>query len=226
MAAVRGLTWDKTHHFLRGCCVLTSRIPGNARGISQEKMHVLTSEHGLFRKAISGSLCTQGPFKVMSFLRPMSSQSQGSFSADLKSSPSSALYLGFSGAIPFCSLATMAFISPEHLNLIAHAQQAYGACILSFLGAVHWGYTLPKTSELKPDWNTLGYSVTPSLIAWLSLLMNPAPGLTTLCFGLAVALWKDLKTSCFPSWYIALRKALSTLAVTSVGLTAAVLYFQ
>lgn len=50
MAAVRGLTWDKTHHFLRGCCVLTSRIPGNARGISQEKMHVLTSEHGLFRK--------------------------------------------------------------------------------------------------------------------------------------------------------------------------------
>lgn len=162
----------------------------------------------------------------MSFLRPMSSQSQGSFSADLKSSPSSALYLGFSGAIPFCSLATMAFISPEHLNLIAHAQQAYGACILSFLGAVHWGYTLPKTSELKPDWNTLGYSVTPSLIAWLSLLMNPAPGLTTLCFGLAVALRKDLKTSCFPSWYIALRKALSTLAVTSVGLTAAVLYFQ
>lgn len=162
----------------------------------------------------------------MSFLRPMSSQSQGSFLADLKSSPSSALYLGFSGAIPFCSLATMAFISPEYLNLIAHAQQAYGACILSFLGAVHWGYTLPKTSELKPDWNILGYSVTPSLIAWLSFLMNPAPGLTTLCFGLAVALWKDLKTSCFPSWYIALRKALSTLAVTSVGLTAAVLYFQ
>lgn len=162
----------------------------------------------------------------MSFLRPLSSQSQSSFLADLKSTPPPAVYLGFSGAIPFCGLAAVAFVSPEHLNLVAHAQQAYGACILSFLGAVHWGYALPKTSELKPDWNTLGYSVTPSLVAWSALLMNPVPGLTTLCFGLAVALWKDLKTTCFPSWYIALRKALSTLAMTSVGLTAAVLYFQ
>lgn len=156
----------------------------------------------------------------------MSSQLQDNFLTDLKSSPPSALYLGFSGAIPFCGLAAMAVMFPEHLHLIAHAQQAYGACILSFLGAIHWGFALAKTSELKPDWSTLSYSVTPSLIAWLALLANPVPGLTTLCIGLTIALSRDLNTPCFPAWYYALRKALSTLAVSSVCLTAAVLYFH
>lgn len=171
-------------------------------------------------------MITRGPYKVLSFIRPVSSQSQGNFLSDLKSSPPPALYLGFSGAIPFCGLAAMAVIFPEHLNLIAHTQQAYGACILSFLGAIHWGFALAKTSELKPDWSTLGYSVTPSLIAWLALLVKPVPGLTTLCIGLAFALSRDLNTPHFPAWYYALRKALSTLAVSSVGLTAAVLYFH
>ena len=161
----------------------------------------------------------------MSFIRPVSSQSQGRFPTNLKSSPTPALYLGFAGAIPFCGLAGMSLLLPEHLHLIAHAQQAYGACILSFLGAIHWGFALAKTSELKPDWSTLGYSVTPSLVAWMALLANPVPGLTTLCIGLAFALSRDLDTPHFPAWYYALRKALSTLAVSSVGLTAAVLYF-
>ena len=162
----------------------------------------------------------------MTFIRPVSSQSQGSFLADLKSSPPAALYLGFSGAIPFCGLAAMTFITPEHLPLIAHAQQVYGACILSFLGAIHWGFALAKTSELKPDWTTLGYSVTPSLIAWIALLAKPVPGLSTLCIGIAIALSRDLNMPYFPAWYYALRKALSTLAVSSLGLTAAVLYFH
>lgn len=168
----------------------------------------------------------RGPYQALTFIRPVSSHSQGNFLVDLKSSPPPALYLGFSGAIPFCGLAVMAFISPENLPLIVHAQQAYGACILSFLGAIHWGFALAKMSELKPDWRTLGYSVTPSLIAWLALLAKPVPGLTTLCIGLAIALSRDLSTPYFPAWYYALRKALSTLAVSSIGLTAAVLYFH
>ena len=156
----------------------------------------------------------------------MSSQSQDSFLTDLKSSPPPALFLGFFGAVPFCGLAGMSVIFPEYMDLIVHAQRAYGACILSFLGAIHWGYALAKTNELKPDWNTLGYSVMPSLVAWMALLVNPLPGLATLCVGLAIALSKDLKTPCFPTWYYALTKTLSTLAVSSVGLTAAVLYFH
>lgn len=181
-----------------------------------------------FLQPRSGShhLVCRGPYQISTFVRPVSSQSQGNFLTDLKSSPPPALYLGFSGAIPFCGLAAMAFIFPEHLHLIAHVQQAYGACILSFLGAIHWGFALAKTNELNPDWSTLGYSVTPSLIAWLALLAKPVPGLTTLCIGLAIALSRDLKTPYFPAWYYALRKALSTLAVSSIGLTVAALYFH
>lgn len=170
---------------------------------------------------------TQVPCHLLgSFVRPLSSQSQGSYLTDLKSGPPPALILGFSGALPFCGLAGMSVFFPEYIDLIVHAQQAYGACILSFLGAIHWGYALAKTSELKLDWSTLGYSVTPSLIACVALLVNPLPGLATLCVGLTLALSKDLKTPFFPTWYCALRKALSTLAVGSVGFTAAMLYFH
>ena len=162
----------------------------------------------------------------MIFIRLASRSSQNSFIPDLKSSPPPALLLGFSGAIPFCSLATLSFIFPEHMGLIVYAEQAYGACILSFLGAVHWGYTLGKTSELKPNWSTLGYSVTPSLVAWLALLSKPGPGLITLCVGLAFALSKDMSTPYFPTWYYALRKALSTLAISSICITTVLLYLH
>lgn len=159
-------------------------------------------------------------------MRPLSTQSQGSFLADLKSSPPPALFLGFTGAIPFCGLATMSLIFPEFTSSIVQAQQAYGACILSFLGAIHWGYALAEGSKLGPSWSTLSYSVSPSLIAWTSLLLHPVPGLMTLCVGLAFALSKDLKITHFPAWYHALRKALSTLAVASLGFTGVVFYFH
>ena len=159
-------------------------------------------------------------------MRPLSTQSQGSFLTDLKSSPPRALFLGFTGAIPFCGLATMSLIFPEFTSSIVQAQQAYGACILSFLGAIHWGYALAEGSKLGPSWSTLSYSVSPSLIAWASLLLHPVPGLMTLCVGLAFALSKDLKITHFPAWYHALRKALSTLAVASLGFTGVVFYFH
>ena len=55
MAAVRGLTRLRTRQFLRGRCVSTSKIPRNARGVSQGEMRILTSQHGLFRKVIFSS---------------------------------------------------------------------------------------------------------------------------------------------------------------------------
>jgi len=120
----------------------------------------------------------------------------------------------------------MSLIFPEFTSSIVQAQQAYGACILSFLGAIHWGYALAEGSKLGPSWSTLSYSVSPSLIAWTSLLLHPVPGLMTLCVGLAFALSKDLKITHFPAWYHALRKALSTLAVASLGFTGVVFYFH
>lgn len=152
------------------------------------------------------------------------SEKDAKFVHDLKSSPSPALWLGFAGAIPFTGLAGLSIMTPEHMDLILHAQCGYGACILTFLGAIHWGYALSNDNQLKPDWRTLGYSVTPSLVAWSALLVKPQYGLVTIAIGLLYALAKDLGTPCFPAWYHALRRVLTTVATSSVLLTTMTAY--
>lgn len=60
----------------------------------------------------------------------------------------------------------------------------YGACIASFLGALHWGRAVAR------DGLAAGYvwSVLPSLLAWLALLLTVRGGLLlavllVLCLG-------------------------------------------
>lgn len=156
----------------------------------------------------------------------MSNQSNRSLLSDLGSSPRPALVLGLAGAIPFTHLALLSLAAPEHMPLVVQAQCAYGACILSFIGAIHWGIALTNQGRLQPDWGTLGYSVTPSLVAWLALLMKPCYGLITLSLGLLYAFARDMNTSCFPAWYYALRKVLTTLAVSSVLITTGAYYLN
>ena len=149
----------------------------------------------------------------------MNTQSQTSFVKDLMSTPPAALCLGFAGAIPFLSLAAMSISAPAYMDIIVKAQCAYGATILSFLGAIHWGFALAEDSGLTLNWSTLGYSVTPSLVAAVALLLKPTYGLMTLSVGLLYALASDLATAGFPLWYYALRKSLSMLAVSSLLVT-------
>ncbi|CAH1774537.1 unnamed protein product [Owenia fusiformis] len=134
----------------------------------------------------------------------------------LKSSPLPALTLGLSGLIPFISapaymMATGVF-SPE----IAFAQVAYGACILSFLGGVRWGFTLPEESFEQPNWHNLGYSVVPSLVAWTGLLLPSPLSCVTLMGGLGVIAYFDATMQGYPLWFKALRFTLSFIAVLSL----------
>ncbi|XP_068676017.1 transmembrane protein 69-like [Montipora foliosa] len=223
MAVLRALFCETaTFNILYAPCLFRGKNLWSKKFLSQSIIQSINQDQTIFHK---GFVIQETSHPLSLHVRPLSIQSTERFFTDLKSSPPSAFFLGFSGAIPFCGLAGMSVIFPEFMGSIVHAQQAYGACILSFLGAIHWGYALAEGSKPKPTWSTLGYSVSPSLIAWISLLLNPFPGLVTLCVGLAFALSKDLKTPYFPAWYYALRKALSTLAVTSLGFTAVVFYF-
>ncbi|CAL4106346.1 unnamed protein product, partial [Meganyctiphanes norvegica] len=61
-------------------------------------------------------------------------------------SPTPALVLGFSGLIPFVAAPFYMYYSGAFLPEVATAQLAYGATILSFLGGVRWGLTLPLGS--------------------------------------------------------------------------------
>lgn len=139
----------------------------------------------------------------------------------LAQAPKPALYLGFSGLIPFVSApvwmaATQAF-SPE----LALAQVAYGASIVSFLGGARWGFAIPGGSPAQPDWRNLGNSVVPALLAWLALLCrDPAAGATAVLVGLGLSLHYDLNLlPGYPSWFKAMRIVLTLVAVVSLGAT-------
>lgn len=59
---------------------------------------------------------------------------------------------------------------------------AYGATILSFLGAIHWGLAL--RDRIDPSASMLAWGVVPSLLAWVALLWGASGGLWLLAAGL------------------------------------------
>lgn len=96
------------------------------------------------------------------------------------------LALGYAGLLPFvgCALA-MHIVAVEQQGRVLYALLTYGATIVSFLGAIHWGLAMrePHNSTLTWVWGVL-----PSLVAWLALLLPPVLG----AYVLAAALWTCL----------------------------------
>lgn len=95
-----------------------------------------------------------------------------------------ALVLGYSGLIPFVALAALLWtVAPADKALAQMALLGYGAAIVSFLGAIHWGLVMREgLSEPLP---LLLWGVTPSLMGWAALLLGQAPGLLLM----AAVLW-------------------------------------
>ncbi len=87
--------------------------------------------------------------------------------------------LGVLGLLPFFALALLAWL-PQSTSIGALAVAplaqlslvAYAATVLSFLGAVHWGFVLSATAMPSPlAQQSLRWGVVPSLLGWLALLM-------------------------------------------------------
>lgn len=131
-----------------------------------------------------------------------------------------ALVLGLSGLLPFVAAPAYMITAGAFLSNIAFYQVAYGASILSFLGGVRWGLTLVEESGVRPNWFNLGYSVTPSLIAWLGLIVpNLVVSNLILMVGLTGAAYFDTVMWGYPPWFKALRFMLSFGAVLSLWTT-------
>ena len=91
--------------------------------------------------------------------------------------------LGYSGLIPFVGLALAVWLQdPPDRSRSLSALQGYGATILSFLGAIHWGLAMREASGQPTGW--LVWGVTPGLVAWVALLLDPAVGLWLIAAGL------------------------------------------
>jgi hypothetical protein len=93
---------------------------------------------------------------------------------------------------------------------------SYGATILSFVGAIHWGIAMSHPGMSRKDRNILFiWSVVPALIGWYSLGLKPVEASTILALGFILHLIQDYRLqrkALTPSWYFPLRLLLTIVA--------------
>jgi hypothetical protein len=140
--------------------------------------------------------------------------------------PPPARLLGPAGLLPFFGLAPGAWLG---WGWAAPALVAYGATILAFLGAVHWGLALrAPVAERGADWPRLGLGVLPALVGWLALLLPLSAGLLVLAAaipGTAALEAAGAARGWVPRSYTRLRWLLSAGASVSLVLTAGATVF-
>ena len=154
--------------------------------------------------------------------------------------PSSVVWLGYGGLLPFIALAAASFFSTEYGARCQVALILYGTVILSFVGALHWAFamTLPSLSASKRS-ESFVWSVIPALLAWPAALLMVAPVRdsfvsatigATVAAGLLVVGFisnyvQDVRlasVATIPAWYLPLRLRLTVVAcvcITGAGYT-------
>jgi hypothetical protein len=130
--------------------------------------------------------------------------------------PAVVAWLGYGGLLPFVGTALLCWLAPGQLSRWLEMLLTYGAVILSFVGALHWGFAMvhPATAG-RPMNGMYAWSVMPSLLGWLALLVQPAAGATLLIAGFLVQYRQDLRLSrvlALPTWYLPLRLQLTVVA--------------
>lgn len=133
--------------------------------------------------------------------------------------PSSAIWLGGTGALPFVALLAATVFGPaDWIDPAGRALALYGAVILSFLGGIQWGLAIATPSGSDDALGRrLAVSVLPSLIGWGALLLPLQIGLYVLAAAFALVLFLDAQTSLkgeAPAWYPKLRLPLTAVVMT------------
>ncbi|CAE6455637.1 unnamed protein product [Rhizoctonia solani] len=147
--------------------------------------------------------------------------------------PEPAMRIGLAGGIPYVGTAlasvyysrqaAQAMAGELHgvdvdttlqlLNQIQHVQVTYGAVLLGFLGAVHWGLEFAKYGG-EQGYKRLALGVAPALYAWPTLALSPEVALATQWAGFTAFWWADSKATTAgwtPKWYSQYRFYLSIL---------------
>lgn len=131
--------------------------------------------------------------------------------------PRAAAWLGGFGLLPF--VAGTLLVLAADLTWPADALRFYAACILAFMGGIHWGLGIADAgapSGQGASWSRLGASVVPALIAWMALLLPDAAGLLVMAGAFALLLAGDLlavREGLAPVWYPRLRVPLTAIVV-------------
>jgi len=142
------------------------------------------------------------------------------------------IFLGIAGLVPFVGLA-MAALFWGSLGPITHigvAMLAYGGCILSFLGAVHWGLALEQPAIMLAQGvgainrRRLFLGVMPSLWSWIAIYAGvvwaPRGGILMEMIGFVLVLLAEraaYRQGALPAGYFPFRALLTAVVVLSLA---------
>lgn len=134
--------------------------------------------------------------------------------------PATVAWLGYGGLLPFLLLLPTAMFDAYHADLWSQAFYGYAAVILSFVGALHWGFAiaLPELGQSRRN-SLFAWSVVPALIAWPALLLVPLVASALLVAGFLLHYWQDCRLvhqASLPAWYLPLRFRLTLVACLSL----------
>jgi hypothetical protein len=134
--------------------------------------------------------------------------------------------LGYGGLLPFIFLALLIPFSLDYRTLFEIALVNYGAVILSFVGALHWGLAMTvQDISVEQRRDRFIWSVIPALIAWVATLLPMPLGCLLLVIGLIAHLRQDrqlLRVMSLPAWYMPMRLRLTLVASVCLLLAALV----
>jgi hypothetical protein len=130
-------------------------------------------------------------------------------------------WLGYGGLLPFAGLAVLVSLEPSRAAFWSLALIAYGAVILSFVGALHWAFAmlLPGLSAGQRRYRYV-WSTAPALVGWIGLLLPPITGSIVLMLGFIAHLLHDrhlVQHTTLPVWYWPLRLRLTLGACLALG---------
>lgn len=133
--------------------------------------------------------------------------------------PPLALGLTAAGAVPFVGLASIALIAgPPWQTQSLDALMSYAAVILSFMGAVHWGFALAPSATTEPSASLLA-GVVPALVGWGATLLPESLGFIVLALAFVAVLGFDhtaIRNGTAPVWYGRLRLPVTFVVVISL----------
>lgn len=131
-----------------------------------------------------------------------------------------ARWLGIAGLLPFVFLSSIALLEPQYRVMVHMPLVAYGAIVLAFVGALHWGIAmmLPAAPDRQRSL-LMVWSAVPALLAWAAVLLPVGVDLALLIAAFWVHFAFDYQLALrqsLPAWYLPLRIVLTLGATLSL----------
>jgi len=138
----------------------------------------------------------------------------------LKNTPQAVLVLGlYCGSGPCVLIPILMVVYQSYAAQLTYALVSYLSILLTFIGAVRWGYILSrsemKESKMTANFFNLGLAVAPSVIGWASLLLGSS-GWYLLLGAYALILVQDISSDLYAPYYKSKNVILEGLAIVSL----------